>query len=209
MKMIFLGPPGAGKGTMASKVKAAMGIPHISTGELFRDNVSRQTELGLQVKSIMDRGDLVPDDLTVAMVKERLERPDAEKGYILDGFPRTIPQAEALAKIVELDCVVNFSCSDEELIRRLTGRRQCPKCGRIYHIAFMPPKAEGVCDDDGATLSIRADDTLEAVQNRLEVYEAATKPLISWYTNNGLIKTVDASAAPDAVFDFVKDALEI
>ena len=207
MKLIFLGPPGAGKGTMAARAKDFLGIPHVSTGELFRENVSSGTDLGKQVKEILAQGNLVPDEVTVAMVRERLDRPDAEAGFILDGFPRTIPQAEALADITNLDCVVNFACSDEELIRRLTGRRQCPVCGRIYHIAFMPPAKDGFCDDDNAELSIRDDDKIDAVRNRLEVYKASTKPLIAWYRERGLLKDVDAAQAPDGVFESVKTVL--
>jgi len=207
MRLIFLGPPGAGKGTMASRVKDLLKVPHVSTGELFRENVGQGTPLGLQVKAIMDRGDLVPDEVTVAMVKDRLERDDARKGFILDGFPRTIPQAEALAGITELDGVLNLVCSNEELIRRLTGRRFCPTCGRIYHIAFMPPAKEGRCDDDGSPLKIRDDDTLEAVQNRLNVYVQSTEPLIAWYRDLGLLRDIDASVAPDAVFDGIKAVL--
>jgi adenylate kinase len=207
MKLMYLGPPGAGKGTMAARTKELLGIPHISTGELFRENVAGETPLGLMVKSIMERGDLVPDEITVAMVKERLERPDAAKGFILDGFPRTIPQAEALAGVTDLDHAINFACPEEELIRRLTGRRFCPVCGRTYHITFMPPAEEGKCDDDGAELSIRGDDTLEAVRNRLKVYGESTAPLIGWYRDNGLLRDVDASVAPDEVFDAVKAVL--
>lgn len=205
---MYLGPPGAGKGTMASRTKELLKIPHISTGELFRENVSEKTPLGLQVKSIMERGDLVPDEITVAMVKERLGRPDAAEGFILDGFPRTIPQAEALADVTDLDHAVNFSCPEEELIKRLTGRRFCPVCGRTYHVVFMPPREEGRCDDDGAELATRDDDTLDAVKNRLKVYAESTEPLITWYRDNGLLRDVDASVAPDEVFAALKDIVE-
>ncbi len=208
MKLMYLGPPGAGKGTMAARTKELLGIPHISTGDLFRENVSKGTELGLQVKSIMEKGDLVPDEITVAMLKERLGRSDTAAGFILDGFPRTIPQAEALAAVTDLDCAVNFACPEEELIKRLTGRRFCPACGRTYHVMFMPPREEGRCDDDGSALSVRDDDTLEAVKNRLKVYTKSTEPLIAWYRDHGLLRDVDASAAPDDVFAALKAIFE-
>ncbi|PIE04848.1 MAG: adenylate kinase, partial [Spirochaetales bacterium] len=196
MKLIFLGPPGAGKGTMAARVKEYLGIPHISTGNLFRENVAEKTQLGMQVKEIMEQGNLVPDDLTIAIVKERLSRPDAEKGFILDGFPRTILQAEALEKMTSIKHVLNLICPDRELIRRLTGRRFCPACGRSYHVEFIPPKQENICDDDGHQLSIRDDDTLEAVQNRLNVYMEKTRPLIEWYENRGLLRNIEADVPP-------------
>ena len=207
MKLMYLGPPGAGKGTMAARTRELLGIPHISTGELFRENVAGETPLGLEVKGIMERGDLVPDEITVAMVKERLERSDAADGFILDGFPRTIPQAEALAGVTDLDHAINFSCPEDELIRRLTGRRFCPVCGRTYHVVFLPPATKGRCDDDGAELATRDDDTLEAVRNRLMVYTESTEPLIGWYSGNGLLRDVDASVAPDRVFEAVREIL--
>lgn len=206
--MIFLGPPGAGKGTMAEKAKDLLGIPHVSTGDLFRDNIARDTKLGKRVKNILDRGDLVPDDVTVAMVKERLSSPDAEKGFILDGFPRTIPQAEALLEITELNHVINFVCPPDVLVKRLTGRRQCPKCGKIYHLDFMQPKKEGYCDIDGSKLTIRKDDELEAVENRLKVYSKQTEPLIKWYEQRNLLRNVTANAAPDEVFKSLRQVIQ-
>jgi adenylate kinase len=207
MKLIFLGPPGAGKGTMAGRTKDLLGIPHVSTGALFRENIADQTPLGLAIKETMDEGSLVTDEITVALVTKRLDRPDAATGFILDGFPRTIPQAVALSEIRELDHVINLSCPTEELVRRLTGRRQCPVCGRIFHIDFVPPKIDGKCDDDGTELSIREDDKLEAVKNRLKVYADSTHPLVTWYKDHGLLRIVDASKAPDGVFDAIKGVI--
>jgi adenylate kinase len=207
MNVIFLGPPGVGKGTMADRTTDLLGVPHISTGVLFRENVSRQTELGLKVKGILDRGDLVPDEVTVTMVKNRLDQPDARQGFILDGFPRTIPQAEALKDITLIEYVINLFCPNEVLLKRLTGRRFCAKCGRTYHLDFMPPRAADTCDDDSTRLSIRDDDRLEAVQNRLQVYIESTEPLIAWYKGHHLLHEVDASGSPDAVFKAVRKVL--
>jgi adenylate kinase len=207
MRLIFLGPPGVGKGTMATRTKDLLGIPHISTGELFRENVSKGTPLGIEVKAIMERGDLVPDEMTVAMVKDRLEKPDASEGFILDGFPRTIPQAESLSDITGLDFVLNLQCPSEELIKRLTGRRFCPACNRTYHIYYMPPKNEGRCDEDGTDLLTRDDDSFESVKNRLEVYTKSTEPLIHWYEKHGLLENIDASVAPDNVFESIRQVL--
>lgn len=201
MKLIFLGPPGAGKGTMAARAKEAYTIPHISSGQLFRENVDNGTPLGLRVKAILDRGDLVPDEITVEMVQERLGRDDADRGFILDGFPRTVPQAEALEWIVSVDHVVNFTCPEKVVIERLTGRRQCRSCGTIYHITFRPPKKEGICDVEGDALYTRDDDTLEAVRNRLRVYERQTEPLIAWYAQRELLREIDAAGDADAVWE--------
>lgn len=207
MKLIFLGPPGVGKGTMAGRVKDLLNIPHVSTGELFRENVAEETELGLKVKNILERGNLVPDEVTVAMVRDRLSCGDASDGFILDGFPRTIPQAEALENITDIDYVLNLSCPEKDLIRRLTGRRFCPSCSRTYHMDFVPPQVKGKCDDDGTDLQIRDDDSLEAVKNRLKVYSESTEPLIAWYQAKGLLRIVDASVAPDGVFEGIRKIL--
>jgi adenylate kinase len=193
MRLIFLGAPGAGKGTLASAIGKELGLPQVSTGDLFRDAVKNGTELGLRVKGIMDKGELVPDELTVALVRERLARADTVQGYILDGFPRTIPQAEALASFQRIDAVINFLCGDEVVVRRLSGRRICRSCGAIYHLQNMPPRREGICDRCGGRLYIRDDDRIESIRNRLRVYQAQTEPLIGFYRSRGLLRDIDAS----------------
>lgn len=200
MNMVLLGPPGAGKGTIAAKVKDHFKIPHISTGDLFRAAIKNKTELGVQVKSILDSGDLVPDDLTVALVKERLKKDDTAKGYILDGFPRTIVQAEALGKIAKIDHVVNFFVPEDLIIKRLSGRRLCKECGAGYHVEYIKPKKEGVCDKCGGDLYTRKDDNIDSIQNRLDVYAKQTEPLINFYKEKGLLKDVDGSSGIDNVF---------
>lgn len=207
MKLVFLGPPGAGKGTIAAKAKDVYSIPHISTGDLFRDNIKRETELGKKVKAILAAGDLVPDEVTIAMVKDRLASDDASNGFILDGFPRTIAQADALESISALDKVVNFVLDTEDIIKRLSGRRVCKSTGRTYHILYNPPKVEGIDDETGEPLIQRDDDKEEAIRNRLEVYEASTAPLISYYRDKGLLVDIDASASPDDVLKSMIDAL--
>ena len=208
MNLVFLGPPGAGKGTLAKMISVEYTIPQISTGDIFRAAVKAQTDLGKKVKSIMDAGELVPDELTISLVRERLAAEDARKGYILDGFPRTIAQADGLASFSPVDMVINFQAPDEVLIQRLTGRRVCPVCGRIYHITNMPPRKEGICDDDGAALIIRDDDTLEAVQNRLLVYRRQTEPLIGYYRDRKLIRDIDSSQAPEDSFRQIKELVD-
>lgn len=197
MKLIFLGPPGAGKGTLAGLVSKEYGIPQISTGDIFRDAIKRETELGKKVKQIVSRGDLVPDDLTVSLVKERLDQADARKGYILDGFPRTIPQAEALQEFQTLDAVVNFAISDTLVVERLSGREICKSCGAIYHVKNMPAKVKGVCDTCGGPLYTRPDDSLESITNRLDVYRKQTEPLIAYYRKQKLLKDIDSSKSPE------------
>lgn len=210
MKMVFLGPPGAGKGTVAAKAREYFSIPHISTGDLFRNNIKNETELGKQVKAILASGSLVPDSVTIEMVRQRLAEPDCKKGFILDGFPRTIAQADALAKMVDLDAVVNFVISNEEVVERLSGRRMCPSTGRIYHIKFNPPKVEGKDDETGEDLIQRDDDRQEAIIHRLNVYAEQTEPLISYYREKGLLKDVltSNSMTPDMVFEATKNALK-
>jgi adenylate kinase len=193
MNLIFLGAPGAGKGTLAGIVSKEYAIPQISTGDLFREAVNHGTELGLKVKGIMQRGELVPDELTVALVRERLERPDTTRGYIMDGFPRTIPQAQALASIQRIDGAINFSSDDQVVIRRLSGRRVCRACGAIYHVDNIPPRVEGVCDRCGGELYIRDDDRIESIRNRLKVYREQTEPLIEHYRGLGLLYEIDSS----------------
>jgi adenylate kinase len=197
MKLIFLGPPGAGKGTLAGLVSKEFGIPQISTGDMFREAIKKESELGKRVKEILGRGDLVPDDLTVSLVKERLAQEDARKGYILDGFPRTIPQAESLEKFEALDAVVNFAISDDLVVKRLSGREICRSCGAIYHVTNMPSKVKGVCDKCGGPLYTRPDDSLESITNRLEVYRRQTEPLIDFYKKRKLLKDIDSSKSPE------------
>ena len=207
MNLVFLGPPGAGKGTIAARAKEFYGIPHISTGDLFRYNIKNDTELGKEVKAILASGDLVPDSVTIKMVEDRFTNDDAQKGFILDGFPRTIFQADALKDMKELDAVVNFVLDREEIIKRLSGRRMCKSTGKIYHIIYNPPKVEGVDDETGEALIQRDDDKEEAILNRLDVYKAQTEPLIAYYREKGLIVDIDASASPEEVFEQVKKAL--
>ena len=207
MKLIFLGPPGAGKGTLAGAVSKELGIPQISTGDIFRDAIKRETELGKKVKEIVGRGDLVPDDLTVSLVRERLGREDAKKGYILDGFPRTIPQAEALEKIQDLDAVVNFAIEEAAIVRRLSGRRVCKACGAIFHAETMRPKQEGVCDACGGPLYTREDDRIESIRNRLEVYTRQTEPLVAFYTERRLLRNIDSSRTPEDTLAQIRRAL--
>jgi adenylate kinase len=197
MKLIFLGPPGAGKGTLAGLVSADHGIPQISTGDMFRAAIKNESALGKKVKAILASGELVPDDVTVELVKERLSQPDAAKGYILDGFPRTIPQAEALEKFQTLDAVVNFEINDELVVKRLSGREICKNCGAIYHVTNMPSKVKGVCDKCGGPLYTRPDDSLESITNRLDVYRRQTEPLIAFYRGKKLLRDIDSSKSPE------------
>lgn len=199
MNFIFLGPPGAGKGTLAAKVAEAYKIPHISTGEIFRAAIKAQTLLGQKVKAILDSGALVSDDVTIELVKDRLSQPDTKNGFILDGFPRTIPQAEALENIVKIDAAVNFDISDEGVIERLSGRRVCKNCSQNYHIKFLKPAKENVCDKCGGELFIRDDDKPEAIAHRLEVYRSQTAPLIDFYKNKKLLVDIDAKPAADVI----------
>ena len=207
MRLVFLGPPGAGKGTIAAKAKLVYSIPHISTGDLFRANIKNGTELGRRVKAILAAGDLVPDEVTIDMVRERLKEEDALKGFILDGFPRTIAQADALGAMTDLDRVVNFVLDKEDIVKRLSGRRVCKSTGRTYHILYNPPKVEGIDDETGEALIQRDDDKEEAIRNRLEVYEASTAPLIAYYRDKGLLVDIDASKSPDEVLSSMVDAL--
>lgn len=208
MNLVFLGPPGAGKGTMASRLAENKAIPHISTGDMFRAAVNNQTELGKKAKAIMEAGDLIPDELTIALVKERLAEPDAQDGYILDGFPRTIPQANALAEIATIDRVVRFDLESGEIVKRLSGRRVHKPSGRTYHVQFNPPKEEGKDDVTGEPLIQRPDDQEEAIRNRLAVYTRQTAPLVEYYEEKGTLVAVDASPGPDEVFGKLVAALE-
>ena len=208
MNLVFLGPPGAGKGTMASRLADEMKIPHISTGDMFRSAMNRGTELGLKAKAIMEAGDLVPDELTIAMVKERLSESDAQNGYILDGFPRTIPQAEALDGFATIDKAIRFELDEEQLVRRLSGRRVHKPSGRTYHVEFNPPKEAGKDDVTGEPLIQRDDDKEEAIRNRLKVYHDQTAPLVSFYETKGILVSVDASPAPDEVYKALKKVVQ-
>lgn len=211
MRAVLLGAPGAGKGTQAKSLSGMMdGTPHISTGDILRQAVTDETDLGRQVKPYMEAGKLAPDDLLIALVRERLARSDCSEGFLLDGFPRTIPQAEALDKMLEeigrpLDLVVDIEVPFEVLIERLTGRRTCPDCGMVYHVVFNPPKVEGVCDVCGGSLYQRTDDTEETVRHRLEAYEIQTRPLIDYYARTGLLRRVDGGKPVEQVAADVKE----
>jgi len=209
MNLIFLGPPGAGKGTLAVKAVEILGIPQISTGSIFRAAIADGTPLGLKVKAIIDAGKLVDDETTIELVKERLTKDDVKKGYILDGFPRTIPQAEALAGFSKVDKVINFDIPDSGVLERLGGRRVCRKCGYNFHAVFNKPKKEGVCDHCGGEVYIRDDDKPEAVQKRLEVYRAQTAPLIDYYREKGLLLDIDARPMIDQIVINFKNAMGI
>jgi len=208
MNLIFLGAPGAGKGTLAAQLSKEYGIPQISTGDIFRAAVKEGSELGRKVQGIMEKGELVPDSLTVELVEERLAQADAQNGYILDGFPRTIAQADALASFQKIDMAINFNTSDEVVIRRLSGRRVCRSCGAIYHVENMPPKVKGKCDKCGGELYTRDDDTIESIKNRLRVYKDQTEPLIEYYRSKGLLRDIDSSTSPEESFSQIKNLLE-
>lgn len=207
MKLIFLGPPGAGKGTLAAKAVDILKAPQISTGAIFRSAIAAASPLGLKVKAIIDAGKLVEDETTIELVKERLSQDDVQKSYILDGFPRTIPQAEALAKFSSVDKVVNFDIPDSLILKRLGGRRVCRKCGYNFHIVFDKPAVEGVCDHCGGEVYTRDDDKEAAIEKRLEVYRLQTAPLIDYYRDKGLLVDIDASPAIDQVVKNFKHSL--
>lgn len=213
MRIILLGAPGAGKGTQARKLSLKYNIPHISTGDIFRTNIKNGTELGIKAKKYIDEGLLVPDELVVELVTDRLSKDDCKAGYILDGFPRTIPQAEALDIALEaagekIDCAIEVDASDMAIIKRMTGRRTCPACGATYHIISIPPKMEGICDNCGAELILRDDDKPETVQKRLEVYHEQTQPLLKYYKEKGILKTVDGVKDADETFKDIVNFLD-
>jgi adenylate kinase len=213
MNIILMGLPGAGKGTQASEIVKKFPIPHISTGDMFRKAIKEETDLGKEAKSYMDRGELVPDEVTVGIVKERISEDDAKKGFLLDGFPRTIDQAEALNDIMkqldrDIDAVINIEVPEEELMNRLTGRRICPKCGTTYHLVFNPPKEDGVCDLDGEKLYQREDDNPETVANRLNVNVKQSKPILSFYDEKGVLKNIDGSKDINKVTEGVISILD-
>jgi len=206
VRVVLVGPPGAGKGTQAQFIASHLAIPKVSTGDIFRHNVSAGTELGRQAKAFMDRGDLVPDEVTVAMVQSRLAEDDARSGFLLDGFPRNVPQAETLKKMLadwgmRLELVLELVIDNDEVIRRLSGRRTCRKCGRVWHIAFDPPSVSDKCDECGGELFQRDDDREETIKHRLEVYQLQTQPLISYYAEEGVLLGIDATGPVDDVTD--------
>ena len=208
MKIIMLGAPGAGKGTQAMKIAEKYQIPHISTGDIFRANIKEGTELGKKAKSYMDQGQLVPDELTLELIMDRFQNPDCANGYVLDGFPRTIPQAEALTEALEkkgetIDYAINVEVPDENIINRMGGRRACLACGSTYHIVYAPTKVEGICDRCGEKLVLRDDDKPETVKNRLNVYHNQTQPLIEYYTRQGKLAEVDGTQSMEDVFNAI------
>ncbi len=205
MKIIMLGAPGAGKGTQAKQIADKYHIPHISTGDIFRANIKNGTELGKKAKEYMDQGALVPDELTCDLVMDRIAQDDAKNGFVLDGFPRTIPQAEALTAALEkigqkMDFAIDVDVPDENIVNRMSGRRACLNCGATYHIVSIPPKKEGICDRCGNEIVLRDDDKPETVQKRLTVYHEQTQPLIDYYKKQGILKSVDGTVPMDEVF---------
>lgn len=212
MKIIMLGAPGAGKGTQAKKIAEKYQIPHISTGDIFRANIKGGTELGMKAKTFMDQGMLVPDEITIGMLMDRIGEEDCINGYVLDGFPRTIPQAESLTKALaergeKVDYAINVDVPDENIINRMSGRRACLGCGATYHITFNPPVKEGICDTCGQELVLRDDDKPETVKKRLDVYHQQTQPLIDYYKNAEVLAEVDGTQPMDAVFQGIVEIL--
>ena len=213
MKIIMLGAPGAGKGTQAKRIAEKFGIPHISTGDIFRANIKNGTELGKEAKKYMDEGQLVPDELTVRLLLDRVKDDDCSKGYVLDGFPRTIPQAEVLdselTKLNEkVDYAIDVDVPDENIVRRMSGRRACLKCGATYHLEYLKPEKDGICDKCGSELVLRDDDKPETVNKRLKVYHEQTQPLIDYYSKKQILHTVDGTVDPDEVFKAIEAILK-
>jgi adenylate kinase len=212
LNLVLLGPPGSGKGTQGERLQADLRLPYYATGDILRAAVREETELGRSAKEYMDRGDLVPDDVIVGMIGERIESAEAADGFILDGFPRTVPQAEALAqKLAELEreltAVLLIDVDDDEVVRRLGGRRTCIENGHVFHVDFNPPQEEGVCDVDGSALVVRDDDEPEVIRRRLEQYHAKTAPLIDYYDGQSLLRRIDGAASPDEVADEIRRTL--
>lgn len=212
MQLVFLGAPGVGKGTQADKVAAQYGVLKISTGDLLREAVRNQTKLGLEAKGYMDQGKLVPDSVVIGLVRDKLADPSYAKGFILDGFPRTVPQAEELGKVLNergfrLDRVINFQVSREDVVKRLSGRRSCPKCQATYHVDFAPSKKDGLCDRCGEALIQRSDDQREAIETRLRVYEEQTAPLISFYEKKNMLSHLDGAGSVEAVYQSLTKVL--
>lgn len=211
MRVAFLGPPGAGKGTQARELAREWGVPHVATGDMLRETVAAGTTLGREAKAFMDKGALVPDDVIIGMIAERLREPDARRGFLLDGFPRTIAQAEGLERLLKdlgqpLERVIYFDVAEPELIRRLTGRRVCRSCGHSFHVVSNPPQRDGVCDICGGELYQRVDDSEATVRNRLNVYRKQTAPLLDWYSGKDLLGTIDGAGAIGDISRRVKDA---
>ncbi|GHI00476.1 adenylate kinase [Neobacillus kokaensis] len=214
MNLVLMGLPGAGKGTQAEQIVEKYGIPHISTGDMFRAAMKEGTELGLQAKSFMDKGELVPDEVTIGIVRERLSKEDCQQGFLLDGFPRTVPQAEALETLLEelnkkIDYVININVDKSILMERLTGRRICKDCGSTYHLVFNPPAKEGVCDRCGGELYQRADDNADTVQNRLDVNIKQQEPLLTFYETKGYLRTIDGQQHIEKVFADIEELLRV
>ena len=210
--IVLMGPPGAGKGTLATKLREELNLVHISTGDMFREAIKNQTDLGKLAKSYLDSGNLVPDEVTVGLVKERLSREDCANGFLLDGFPRTLVQAEALDKLSKeinrpIETVINLDCDQNELVRRISGRRVCKNCGAPYHVETMKPKVEGVCDICGGPLFQRPDDNEEALKVRLQHYVTSTKPLLDYYEDKGLLKSFNSLVGIERLFDEVNNFL--
>ncbi|MEW2283599.1 adenylate kinase [Streptomyces sp. NPDC047841] len=214
MRIVLVGPPGAGKGTQAVRLAEKLGVPHISTGDLFRANISRQTDLGKLAKSYMDAGNLVPDEVTIAMAKDRMEQPDAENGFLLDGFPRNVSQAEALDQLLQtegitLDAVLDLEVPEDEVVKRIAGRRICRNdSSHVFHVTYSPPKQEGVCDVCGGELYQRDDDSEETVRKRLEVYHTQTEPIIDYYKAQGLVVTISSLGPVDEITRRALEALK-
>ncbi|KPB03601.1 MULTISPECIES: adenylate kinase [unclassified Bacillus (in: firmicutes)] len=212
MNLVLMGLPGAGKGTQAERIVEKYNIPHISTGDMFRAAMKEETELGMKAKSFMDQGQLVPDEVTIGIVRERLEKEDCKDGFLLDGFPRTVPQADALEQMLEelgrkIDFVINVNVDQSILMERLTGRRICKDCGATYHLVFNPPAKDGVCDKCGGELYQRADDNEETVGNRLEVNVKQSKPLLDFYESKGYLRNINGQQAIDKVFADIEELL--
>jgi adenylate kinase len=212
VRVVLVGPPGAGKGTQAQFIASHLSIPKISTGDIFRANVTGGTELGRRAQAFMERGDLVPDEVTIAMVTDRLQEDDAQAGFLLDGFPRNVPQAETLEKLLSswdarLDVVLELVVDDDEVVRRLSGRRTCRRCGRVWHVTFDPPAHPDVCDDCGGELFQRDDDREETIRHRLEVYQLQTAPLVSYYADEAILLGIDATGPVDEVTERALAAL--
>ncbi|MBI3596112.1 MAG: adenylate kinase [Nitrospirae bacterium] len=212
MRLIFLGPPGVGKGTQAQRLSAQQSIPKISTGDILREAVLKKTPLGVQAKSFMDSGKLVPDEVVIGIIRARLKETDSKEGFILDGFPRTVPQAQALTSMLRqdqrsIDRVLNFELSNDELVRRLSGRRSCPNCQAVYHLEYSPSQKPELCDRCGGKLIQRSDDQPETIRKRLEVYRSQTLPLIRFYEEQGVLVRIDGSGPPETVYQRVTAAL--